>query len=81
MSANYVGDGNDDGTIFGRSSGKIGFYGTTPVTQQTLSAAVATTAAVTTTNGWLYTTSEQANAIVALVNDMRAELVEVGLFA
>jgi len=46
MSVNYVDDGNNDGTNFGRSDGKIGFYGlTTPIVKQTLT--VACTAAST----------------------------------
>ncbi len=56
---NYVDYGNDDGQIMGRSSGKIGFYGTTPVVQ------AATQAAGTD----LATTQALANAIrTALIN-------------
>lgn len=37
MAAYEVGDGRPDGTVMGQdSSEKIGFYGTTPVAQQSL---------------------------------------------
>jgi hypothetical protein len=45
-------------------------------------AAVDTTVAVstsTTVTGWGYSTSTQANAIVSMVNEMRALLVALGL--
>lgn len=32
----YVDSGHDEGSILGRSSGKIGFYGTTPVVKATV---------------------------------------------
>lgn len=36
MAVNYLGDGNDDGTNFGRSDEKIGFYGlATPIVKPT----------------------------------------------
>ena len=86
-SVNYIGGGNDDGTVFGYdSSEKIAFYGGTPQVQATLSAAaVDTTVAVSTTTGaitsWGFAGSTQANAIVSLVNELRAELVAIGLLA
>ena len=44
MSVNYVGDGNDDRTNFGRSSGKIGFYGlTAPIVKVTITLCAGTT--------------------------------------
>lgn len=44
MSVNYVGDGNDDGTNFGRSADKIGFYGlTTPIVKATVTLGAGTT--------------------------------------
>lgn len=40
MAVEYLDNGNDDGTNFGRSAGKIGFYGlTTPIVKQTLTVA------------------------------------------
>lgn len=63
------------------SSDKISFYGATPAARSALSnAAVATTLAIsTTTTQWAYSTSTQANALVALVNELRAKLVALGL--
>ncbi len=44
MSVNYVGDGNDDGTNFGRTADKIGFYGlTTPIVKVTITLGAGTT--------------------------------------
>lgn len=72
-----------DGNQIGQSSDKISFYGATPITKQTLSnAAVVTTVAVSTTsNIWGFSTSTQANALVALVNEIRSSLVTLGLLA
>jgi UDP-N-acetyl-D-mannosaminuronic acid transferase (WecB/TagA/CpsF family) len=79
----YLGDGNPDGTSLGKSATeKVSFYGVTPVTQRASAsqAAVETTAAISTTSAkWGFSTSTQANAIVSLVNEMRAALVAVGI--
>lgn len=58
----------------------ISFYGVTPIAQRAGSAqaAVATTAP-TNSSPYGYTTSAQADAIVALVNELRATLVALGL--
>ena len=79
----HLSSGNDDGTIFGNSSSdKISFYGGTPQVRATAAASVATTNAVSTTsNIWGFSTSTQANAIVTLVNDLKAQLVAIGLLA
>lgn len=80
----YLGDNRPDGTCLGLSSSeKLSFYGTTPATQPQMSnSAVATTVAVSTTsNIWGFSTSTQANAIVSLVNEIRAALVTLGLVA
>lgn len=47
MTAYYVDNGDDDGAILGRTSGKVGFFGTTPVAKPTITT-VATTTATTT---------------------------------
>lgn len=86
-----VGDGNSGETLLvgregvpvqfgGTNTATVGFYGATPVAQQsaTNQAAVASTAATSTTP-WGFSTSTQANAIVALVNQLRADLVDLGL--
>lgn len=60
----------------------IGFYGATPAAQPTSSneAAAATTAAVSVSaTQWGFSTSTQANAIVTLVNQLRADLVTLGI--
>ena len=60
----------------------ISFYGATPVVQRSGSSeAAVTTTAPTTTTPYGYTTSAQAAAIVTLVNEIRATLVGLGLFA
>jgi len=44
MAVEYLGKGNDDGTNFGRSADKIGFYGlTTPIVKPTISLGAGTT--------------------------------------
>lgn len=58
----------------------IAFHGATPVAQRASAdqAAVATTGATNTTP-YGFTTAAQANAVVTLVNELRAALVEKGL--
>lgn len=84
MAVEYLGMNAPDGVCMGlTSSEKLAFYGTTPATQPQMSnSAVATTVAVSTTsNIWGFSTSTQANALVALVNEIRAKLVTLGLVA
>jgi hypothetical protein len=79
----YLGSGIPDGTsLCSSTSEKLSFYGVTPITQRTSAsqAAVVTTAAISTTSEkWGFSTSTQANAIITLVNELRAALVAVGL--
>lgn len=59
----------------------MGFFGATPTEAQlaaTAQSAVATTAA-TSTSPFGYTTSAQANGIVTLLNQIRSDLVTLGL--
>lgn len=77
--------GNDtaDGVRLGHSAtSKVAFYGATPVVQRSGSsqAAVSTTASTTSTP-YGFSTSTQADAIVTLVNEIRATLVENGMIA
>ena len=68
------------GTKIGISvSDKLGFYNTTPIAQRSGSAqaAVAATGATQTTP-WGYSSESQANAIVTLVNELRAWAVAQG---
>ena len=69
-----------DGMVVGQSAtDKIGFYGATPVAQRAGAAqAAVTTTAATSTTPFGYSQA-QADAIVALVNEMRAALVAVGI--
>lgn len=67
-------------TILGAAtSTPIGFYGTTPIAQRTnaAQAAVATTTPVS--SGAYGFSSTQAAAMIALVNELRAAMVAVGL--
>jgi hypothetical protein len=44
MAKEYIDNGNDDGTVLGRSDGKIGFYGlTTPIVKATVTLGAGTT--------------------------------------
>lgn len=65
MAAEYVGTGNDDGLIVGRTSGRVGFYGTSPVAK---GAAVTTLA-----------TTPTATDIATAVNSIISRLQTVGL--
>lgn len=69
-----------DGTSLGQSTtDKISLYGVTPIVQRSGSAqaAVDTTAAVSSSQ-WGFATSTQANAIITLVNELRAWAVAIG---
>ena len=82
MGVNYIGGGNDDGTVFGYdSSEKIAFYGGTPQVQAAFAAAAVETTNPVSSSAWGFSTSTQAAAIVSLVNEIRAELVALGLVA
>ena len=49
MSVDQVGNGNDDGTNFGKSGDKIGFYGlATPIAKQTLTVAATASSTIVT---------------------------------
>lgn len=78
-------DGNPDGTTMGQdTSDLIAFYGVTPVAQQSgaAQAAVGTTSAIKTTGStWGFASSTQADAIVTLVNEMRQDLIDLGLIS
>lgn len=72
----------DGFTVGAAATNYVGFYGATPIVQPSGSgqAAVITTAATTSTP-WGFATSGQANAIVTLVNQLRSDLVSLGLIA
>lgn len=81
MASSQPYDGGTQGLQLGPSAtSPVGFYGVTPVVQPTTSfeaAAISTTA--TSTTPWGFATSTQANAVVTLVNQLRADLVTLGL--
>jgi UDP-N-acetyl-D-mannosaminuronic acid transferase (WecB/TagA/CpsF family) len=81
MAVRQLSDSNPDGTVLGRSStDKIGFYGAaSPVARQSVSAYTTTTAAVSTSTNWGYTTSTQADAINTQVVALTAALRNLGL--
>lgn len=76
-----VGPETPDGLRMGvAATDLIAFYGATPVAQRASgSGAAASSTASTTTTPWGYATSTQANAIVTLVNEIRATMVGLGL--
>lgn len=76
-----IGKDQRDGILIGKtSSALVGFFGTSPVAQQSTATAVATTAA-TSTNAWGFSGSTQANAIVTAVNACLTALKNLGLIA
>lgn len=83
MATDQLSKKNPDGTTLGQStSDAVGFYGVTPVAQPTSSneAAVTTSASVSiSATQWGFATSTQATALVTLVNQLRADLVTVGI--
>lgn len=88
-----VGDGNTSETLnVGRSgqpvqfggtnTATLGFYGATPAVQPTSSneaAPSATTAVSISATQWGFSTSTQADAVVTLVRQLRADLVTLGI--
>lgn len=80
MAVKHLSDGRADGVMLGQSAtDKVGEYGVTPVAQRAGAAqAAVTTTAATSTTPYGYATSAQADAIVTLVNELRAALVARG---
>ncbi len=82
-----IGTGSASGGISALYAARVGFYGTTPATQQasTLGTAVATTVAVSTTTGtitsWGFSTSTQANNLTVQVADIYNALTTLGLLS
>lgn len=78
----YLDDGAPDGTIFGQTiTSKIGFWATVTTqptaTQQAVAISTAAVSQAGTIHG--YATSTQADGIVRLVNQLRNDLVSLGL--
>lgn len=78
----YLGTNGSGGVCIGKSAteDKVAFFAATPVVQPTsASQAAVTTTAATTSTPWGFSTSTQADAIITLVNQMRSDLVTLGL--
>lgn len=71
-----------DGTVLGQSatSSKVGFFAATPVVQPTSASQAAVTTEAATTGAATYgLTSAQMNGVVRLLNQIRSDLVTLGL--
>lgn len=75
----YIGTNRPDGCMIGiASTEKVGFFGTTPCDQPAASNQGAVTTSITTT---ATTTNIETtcNSIITLLNQIRTDLVELGL--
>jgi hypothetical protein len=81
MAVQQLSNKNDDGAILGQSSSDlIGFYGLSAgVARPSVSAYTTTTASVSTSTNWGYTTSTQADAINTQIVAITAALRTMGL--
>ena len=78
----YLDDGAPDGTVLGQATtSKIGLWGTVPQVQLSAVTTVTTTAAVSHSSGWGYSTSVQADAIITAVNSLISRVQSVGMTA
>ena len=69
-----------DGAQIGSSATqKVGFYGATPITQPTSSTQAALTLTTATSGGFGFSTSAAFNAFSAQLENIRANLVLLGL--
>lgn len=77
----YIGDGRPDGTIFIRTAAELGgFFGATPVVQPSGAAQAAACAAALATGAvYGFATVAAASTVINLVNQIRADLVTLGL--
>lgn len=81
MAAKQLSNGDTEGHVLGQSAtDTISFHGAAPTAQRSgaAQAAVATTGA-TNSSPYGFTTAAQADAIVTLLNEIRAALVAKGL--
>lgn len=82
MATEYLGTGNDDGVILGRSTtDKIGFYGlATAIVQPSVTAIGTTTISQVATSGkWAFASSTAALAFVARVKSIQDKLDALNL--
>ena len=75
--------GAEGGSVFGKSATTaIGFYGVTPIAQRAGASQIALTtalASVTATGGYAFALSTGFSSFLALVEEMRATMVALGL--
>jgi hypothetical protein len=82
MPVKQLSDGNPDGTVLGQStSDQIAFYNVAPVAQRSGAAQAAIDTAAPTNSTPYGFSQAQAQAIITLLNEIRAALVGVGLIA
>ena len=80
MPVRQLSDGNPDGNVLGQSaSDLIAFYNATPMAQRAGAAQAAVPTTAPTNSGPYGYSQAQAAAIVTLLNEIRATLVELGL--
>jgi hypothetical protein len=80
MPVRQLSDGNPDGTVLGQNAADlISFYNASPIKQRSGAAQAAVdTTAPTSSSPWGFSQT-QATQLIALVNEMRATLVALGL--
>lgn len=88
---NYVGNGEEDGEILGRSSGKVGFFGTTPVAQQAALTTALTTltpadaegtpdyaiAAITNSTAYGFASAQEAITVLYVIANLQTRVNEL----
>ena len=76
-----IGNDNPDGIVIGQAAASVvGFFGATPVVQQTASTTVTTTGMNSGTSG-LYSTTTLNNAFITAVAGIQTALNNLGLMA
>lgn len=81
MAVEYIGRGGPDGTCLGSSSTElIGFYGTAPTAQLSVTGIGTTTISQVATSGkWAFASSTAAIAFVARVRSIQDKLDTLGI--
>ena len=81
MAIRYLGDGNPDGTNFGRSDDKIGFFGNATPTVKKGTTSFALVAAATSSVATTATLEVVSNANRVAINAVTTELIAKGFIA
>ncbi len=83
MAVEYLGAGGPDGIALGRSDDLVGFYGTTPAAQPSVTSDATTAFSQTTASSgiWGFQSSTAATNLVTQVQDIAAALKTLGLVA